>query len=522
MINFYITYIEERMLKFGGLKVTLLLCFFILITLSGFSQTRFAVIGDYGNGKDYSEGLIANIINNWGVDFIVTVGDNFYDANDGNYSDTWDAIDNDVAKYFHNWIGNLPVNSNFQPGSSTNKFFPAMGNHDFYHIDSSNVYTDYFTLPGVDFSNSSWNERYYDFIWENVHFFMLDNYGLGLSQYNFPRHGNSGEPDGVDENSTQATWFFTQIDNCVNNHSSHWRIVIAHIPPYSSGTHGSDPGIQWPYKQHGAHLVISGHDHVYERLVINDLTYIINGLSGKSKGSFGTPISGSLVRYNSNYGAMLFETIGDTKLRGQFIDVNGSTWDDFTLVDSALPVELVFLTANLNGNNIDLCWRTETEVNNYGFDIERTENKTNWQIIGFVEGNGNSNSPKQYNFSDTDIVQSGTYYYRLKQIDNDGTYEYSDVVNVEVDIPNKFYLSQNYPNPFNPETRIDFTLPKKQQVSLKIYNTLGELVGELVNEVKKAGSYSVTFNASNLPSGVYIYRLKSSGFVQNKKMTFLK
>jgi len=186
------------------------------------------------------------------------------------------------------------------------------------------------------------------------------------------------------------------------------------------------------------------------------------------------------------------------------------------------PVELVYFAGNLNGNNVDLRWRTETEVNNYGFDIERTKDNSDWLTIGFVEGYGNSNSPKQYNFSDADINQSGTYYYRLKQIDNDGTYEYSDVVSVEVGVPNNFYLSQNYPNPFNPETSIDFTLPEKQLVSLRIYNTLGELVGELVNEEREAGSYSVTFDASRLPSGVYIYRLQTSSFAANKKMTFLK
>jgi hypothetical protein len=195
---------------------------------------------------------------------------------------------------------------------------------------------------------------------------------------------------------------------------------------------------------------------------------------------------------------------------------------DYEFTNSPLPVELAFFSGSLNGGNIDLRWRTETEVNNYGFDIERTKDNSDWLTIGFVDGHGNSNSLKQYNFIDTDIDQSGTYYYRLKQTDNDGTYEYSDVVSVEVGMPDNFYLSQNYPNPFNPETRIDYTLPEKQFVSLRIYNTLGELVIELVNETKEAGSYSVVFDASKMPSGTYIYTIFAGKYSTAKKMSLLK
>ena len=211
---------------------------------------------------------------------------------------------------------------------------------------------------------------------------------------------------------------------------------------------------------------------------------------------------------------------------------SGHTYNDLTgsIGSGALPVELAFFTAKLSGNNVELRWRTETEVNNYGFEIEREahlnptggRNNGEWETIGFVEGNGNSNSPKYYNYLDSDIGESGKYYYRLKQIDNDGTYEYSDITEVDVGTPDNFYLSQNYPNPFNPATKIDFTLPKKQIVTLRVYNILGEMVQEIINGEKPAGSYSVTFNASNLPSGVYIYRLETQDFAQNRKMTLLK
>lgn len=193
-----------------------------------------------------------------------------------------------------------------------------------------------------------------------------------------------------------------------------------------------------------------------------------------------------------------------------------------SISNGALPVELTLFTATLNGGNIQLRWKTETEVNNYGFEIERSDESSNWAVINFVKGYGNSNSPKNYLYNDVIVGQSGTYYYRLKQIDNDGTFEYSDIVTVGVGTPDQYNLSQNYPNPFNPETKINFSLPAKQFVSLKVYNALGELVKDLVNEIKEAGNYSVTFDGSNLSSGVYIYRLESQNFVINKKMTLLK
>jgi len=193
-------------------------------------------------------------------------------------------------------------------------------------------------------------------------------------------------------------------------------------------------------------------------------------------------------------------------------------WTGYT----PLPVELAYFAGTLNGNIVELHWRTETEVSNYGFNIERALDNTNWSTIGFVEGYGNSNSPKYYFYNDKEIEQSGIYSYRLKQIDNDGAYEYSDVVDVEVGIPGKFALSQNYPNPFNPTTRIDFTLPEKQMVKLGVYNVLGELVEELVNDEREAGSYSVSFDATNLPGGVYFYTLYSNNFTTSKKMSLIK
>jgi Concanavalin A-like lectin/glucanases superfamily/Secretion system C-terminal sorting domain len=203
----------------------------------------------------------------------------------------------------------------------------------------------------------------------------------------------------------------------------------------------------------------------------------------------------------------------------------GQTGTEYTLATfnaDPLPVELAFFTATLNGNDVELRWRTETEVNNYGFDVERSTDKLKWEQLVFVEGHGNSNSSKEYNYIDSDIGESGKYYYRLKQIDNDGTFEFSEPVTVDVGIPDDYSLSQNYPNPFNPETRIDFALPEKQLISLKIFNILGELVKEIINEEREAGKYTIKFQSYGLSSGIYIYRLESPRFTAVKKMILLR
>jgi len=187
---------------------------------------------------------------------------------------------------------------------------------------------------------------------------------------------------------------------------------------------------------------------------------------------------------------------------------------------SALPVELTSFTASTDSDKVLLKWKTATEVNNYGFEIERKTNNTSWQKIGFVLGHGNSNSPKEYLFKDNNSL-SGKYTYRLKQIDNDGKYKYSKEIEVEV-VPLVFELLQNYPNPFNPSTTIKYSLAKTSLVKLRIYDILGSEVKRLVDEVKLAGNYEIKFNANQLASGVYFYQIKAGDFVKTKKLILIK
>ena len=153
---------------------------------------------------------------------------------------------------------------------------------------------------------------------------------------------------------------------------------------------------------------------------------------------------------------------------------------------------------------------------------------TSWEKIGFVNGNGNSNSPKSYSFLDESIspgkpaYRTGRYSYRLKQIDNDGTFEFSKTIEVDLGIPTDFQLSQNYPNPFNPSTTINYNLPEAANVKLIIYNILGQEIKTLVNEFKEAGVHTINFNASELNSGLYIYKIEAGSFTQTRKMTLIK
>ena len=186
-----------------------------------------------------------------------------------------------------------------------------------------------------------------------------------------------------------------------------------------------------------------------------------------------------------------------------------------------LPVELSSFTAKVNELSVKLDWVTETEVNNYGFDIERSTENKNWETIGFVEGHGNSNSPKKYSYLDNNPVGGQKFKYRLKQIDTDGSYEYSEEIEVGL-VLNNFVLFQNYPNPFNPVTKIKYSIPQTSKVQIKVYDALGTEIAVLVSEEKPAGSYEVDFNGSGLTSGIYFYQLRVENFVETKKMVLMK
>jgi len=176
---------------------------------------------------------------------------------------------------------------------------------------------------------------------------------------------------------------------------------------------------------------------------------------------------------------------------------------------------------------IILSWTTAAEINNKGFYIERSvsegpssQNKYREQIA-FIEGNGTTTQQKLYSYTDENLP-SGTYTYRLKQVDFDGSVNYPGEIEISVNAPAKFALYQNYPNPFNPSTTFKYSLSKDEFVTLEVYDILGARVARLVNWQQKAGTYEVRFDASNLSSGIYFYKIKAGAFSSVKKMILLK
>ncbi|MDB5235688.1 MAG: hypothetical protein JWR44_2681 [Hymenobacter sp.] len=279
---------------------------------AGLAQAQhFAAIGDYGFAGA-PERDVAQLVKSWNPDFIITLGDNNYDNGAAS------TIDANIGQYYHEFIA--PYRGSYGPGAAANRFFPSLGNHDLYTAGGQ-PYFDYFSLPG--------NERYYDFVRGQVHFFALNS--------------DPSEPDGTSPASRQARWLQQRLAAS----TAPWKVVYFHHAPFSSGEHGSTVPLRWPFRQWGASVVLTGHDHHYERLVEDGLLYIINGLGGRSQYSVSSnAVPGSLFRYNADYGAQLLDASADS-LSLRFYTRTGQLIDAFTLRKglSVVPVlEAVYPT----------------------------------------------------------------------------------------------------------------------------------------------------------------------------------
>jgi len=262
--------------------------------------------------------------------------------------------------------------------------------------------------------------------------------------------------------------------------------------------------------------------HCLNGLVLDNLGVPVSGvrvdflISGANPGAgFAFTNAAGIAQYCYTGTVVGKDTIiGST---GNLVDTVFKTW-----IDDPLPVELSSFVSSINGKDVTLIWSTAFEINNSGFDIERSLVNGQWTKAGFVNGNDTTSEQQNYTFTDKNL-NSGTYNYRLKQIDYNGSFEYFNLSNeVVIAIPAKFNLSQNYPNPFNPSTKIQFEIPVDANVKLSVYDNSGKLVSVISDGFKPAGYYTVDFNAANLSSGVYFYKLETPQYTKVLKMSVIK
>ena len=307
-----------------------------------------AVIGDYGVNST-AEANVANLVAGWSPAAIVTVGDNYYTSG-GSGTGRYDLV---VGQYYCGFLKGAASGTYCAGGTAdVNRFFPATGNHDYSDGGIGN-YTAYFDLPGT--------ELVYRQVVGDVEFFFIDS-DLSLRSST--------------EMNAEKAW----LETALGNSTAAWQVVVFHHPPYSSSsTHGSSVAMRWPFGTWGADLVLSGHDHTYERLSSGGLTYVVNGLGGASRYSFGTPLTESVVRYNSNYGAMKL-VASSTYLTATFVSIDGTTRDTFSLgtPPAAAPGSFGKGSPASNARNVSraptLSWAAATGATGYEYCVDTTVN----------------------------------------------------------------------------------------------------------------------------------------------------
>ncbi|AFH48990.1 Glucose/sorbosone dehydrogenase [Ignavibacterium album JCM 16511] len=313
-----------------------------------------------------------------------------------------------------------------------------------------------------------------------------------------------------------------EIDIISNGGNYGWRCYEGNHPYNTSGCNGTYIFPIWEYSHSDGISVTGG--YVYRGQNVPELfgKYIY--------GDYGSRKVWSLLYDGVNPPTNTLITTAAGPITSFGVDENNelhlvsSNGRIYNFIPTVIPVELgTFNATVIEGKKVRLDWFTITETNNAGFSIERSKDGVNFREIYFVGGNGTTTNRNTYSFVDED-VDYGTYYYRLKQIDHDGSFNYLNVVTVDLGLPKSFELRQNFPNPFNPSTKISFTVPDgiNNKLLLKVYDLLGNEISTLVNETKSPGVYEIEFDAKDLKSGVYIYQLSAGNYSQARKMIYIK
>ncbi len=364
------------------IKIVVLVVITAAFAALSFGQVpRFAVVGGYGDASGGNEAPVARLVKSWQPDFIITLGGNNYPNGEAS------TIDANIGQYYHQYIYNYQ--GDYGSGSPSQSFLPALGEED-YRTDGARPYLNYFTLPG--------NERYYDFVRGDMHFFVLDS--------------NRETPDGVSPDGVQATW----LRNGLAQAAETWKIVYFYHSPYSSGAQGSNDYMRWNFKGWGASIVLSGQHNGYERLLTDDFPFIVNGLGGHSGDDFEEISLSSRFRYNENFGAMKVES-NQSIIQFQFYNRQGFLVDNFSMQALAPPANVS--ATHISRNLIKLFW-TDLSSAEQGFHVEKSVDGESFWRIGTAAVN-------QTNL----IVEKSPIeksYYRVRAFRNDDESLSSNVV----------------------------------------------------------------------------------------------
>lgn len=336
---------------------------------------RFAAFGDFGKAGP-GELEVANLVKSWDPDFIIVLGDNNYELGQAS------TMDANIGQYYREFI--YPYVGTYGPGGIENRFFPALGNHDwgdgFVQPPSIQAHLDYFDLPG--------NERYYDFVKGPVHLFVIDS--------------DFHEPDGIRSDSIQAEWLRQRLAAS----TSPWKIVYFHHAPYSSAPRPPDAYMRWPFREWGATAVLSGHHHHYESILVTNTPYFISGLGGNGNGDLSFPTEGSRVRYRSTLGAMRV-TATETRLLFEFVATTGAVADSYAIdAPAAAGAAHNLVATGVPTGRIDLWW-SDSAADETGFTIERSDDGVNFFEVANVD-------PNVTNYTDLTVSATPTTYrYRV-------------------------------------------------------------------------------------------------------------
>ncbi len=459
----------------------------------------FAMIGDYGSNTT-NEGAVAALVKSWQPAFIITPGDNNPPAG------AKATIDINIGKYYHEYI--YPYTGTYGAGAKVNSFFPGLGNHDVMTSGGS-PYFNYFTLPG--------NERYYDFVKGDVHFYVINS--------------NPSESSGTSSTSVQAIW----LKNKLAASASKWDIVYFHHSPYASDVmHGSISYMQWPFKEWGADAVMSGHSHIYERVIVNNFPYFINGLGGHSiYGLKATPVAGSKKRYNLGYGAIQIKATS-TSLAFKFYNTANTLIDSYTLTKPAAAAP----ATKTKASPIPVITVKGPRVLN---NIEKTALRTRFDSAAVYQWKVNdiiiTGENKNY------IIASKPGSYKVQVIKN-GSLAISESINItgipeevpayladtagraskKLNKDEKTYDLKVYPNPNNGVFKIAINMPiqKESAIKVQVMNNLGQIVYN--KEFLSGNRYIIeTIELDKaLPQGIYNLQIMVGNKTENISMVLLK